>query len=88
MSARYEVFEAWLEKVRKELEAGQSVRLPIKDLETMGKITVCAIISKDAETLEHPVPLRVVTDLGEKKTELFISIIEEFDELDSVAVET
>jgi hypothetical protein len=85
-SEGYEIFEAWLNKFKSQIEKGEEVTIPVKDNETFEKITVRGKIGKEA--LPGAVPLKIVSDLGEKRGSLYIKILEEMDELSSAAVES
>ncbi len=86
MSEGYEIFEGWLAKFKSQIEKGEEVTIPIKDVETFEKITVRGQIGKEA--LPGSVPLKIVSDLGEKRGSMFIKILEEMDQLSSTAVES
>ena len=88
MPVEYEIFQGWIQKFQVEIASGQEIRVPLQDLDTMGKISVRGIISEDPATLQGPCPLRVVNDLGEKRGALFVSVIEELDDMDSAAIES
>ncbi len=85
-SEGYEIFEGWLNKFKSQIEKGEVVMIPVKDIDTFEKITVRGQIGKEA--LPGSVPLKIVSDLGEKRGSLFIKILEEMDQLSSTAVES
>lgn len=87
-SERYEIFEAWLNKLKNQIDKGEEVTVPVKNVDTFEKLTVRGKIGPSKEALPGAVPLNVVSDLGEKRGNVFIKVIEEMDELSSVAVES
>jgi len=87
-SEGYEIFEAWLNKLKNQIDKGEEVTVPVKNVDTFEKITVRGKIGPSKEALPGSVPLKVVSELGEKRGNVFIKVIEEMDELSSVAVES
>lgn len=87
-SEGYEIFEAWLNKLKNQIDKGEEVTVPVKNVDTFEKITVRGKIGPSKEALPGAVPLKVVSELGEKRGNVFIKVIEEMDELSSVAVES
>jgi len=85
-SEGYEIFEAWLIKLKDQIDKGEEVTIPVKDLDTFEKVTVRGKIGKEASP--GAVPLRIVNDLGEKRGNVFIKIIEQMEEMSSAAVES
>lgn len=85
----YEVFEGWIEKLKADIEKGADVKVAIKDLQLLIKMNVLAKIAKSKDDLPDGENLRVVNDMGEKKNEMVIKILEELGEDEFVgAVET
>ncbi len=87
-SEGYEIFEAWLNKLKSQIDKGEEVTVPVKNVDTFEKITVRGKIGPSQEALPGAVPLKVVSDLGEKRGNMFIKVIQEMDELSSLSVET
>ena len=69
-------------------QRGQKVAVPLKNLDTFGKLGARVKIAKTDEGLKNAVPLRVVTDMGEKRGALFIQLIEEIDISEVGSIET
>jgi hypothetical protein len=74
----YEIFEVWVEKNKDLIGTGKEIEVPVKDLNTLGKRNVLAII--DQNQTPDGTPLRVVNDMGEKRGSMFIKIIKELEE--------
>lgn len=88
MSEGYEIFEAWVQKYQAKISSGEEVKVPLKALDTFAKLAVRAKIGKSKEGLKGAVPLRVVSDLGEKRQNIFIQVLEEVDMSEVGSVET
>lgn len=88
MSEGYEIFEAWVQKYQAQINSGDEVKVPLKSLDTFGKMAARAKIGKTDEGLKDAVPLRVVSDLGERRQEMFIQVLEEVDVSEVGSVET
>jgi hypothetical protein len=89
MSGGYEIFEGWVHKFQREIDSFKEVKVPVKDLDTLAKLSVRAKIGRTRDGLSSAaVPLRVVTDMGEKRVEMFIEILQELDDFESGAVES
>jgi hypothetical protein len=80
MSTEYEIFEKWMDKVQPEVLSGAEVNVPIKSLDTYEKLVVRARIAESQDALPESVPLRVVSDLGEKRGSAYIEILEDLGE--------
>ncbi len=87
-SEGYEIFEAWLNKLKSQIDKGEEVIVPVKNVDTFEKITVRGKIGPSKEALPGAVPLKVVSDLGEKRGTMFIKVTQEMEELSSLSVET
>jgi len=88
MTEEYEIFEKWIDKVKPDLDRGAEVSVPIKSLDTYAQLTVRAKIAESQDALPDGVPLRVVSDLGEKRRSVYIKIEEELgDEEPSVSAD-
>ncbi len=83
MSEGYEIFERWVDKLKYQIENGEEVKVPIKNLETFSKVVVRGKISRSKEKLPDASPLRVVNDMGEKRGEMLIKVLEELGEEES-----
>jgi len=79
VDGNYEIFEGWIQKVNSQIKSGEESQVVIKCLNTFAKLPVRAKISDSKDDLSNPAPLRVVNDLGEKKDQMFIEILEEMD---------
>ena len=88
MSEEYEIFEAWVQKYEDQINAGEEVLVPLKNLDTFFKLAARAKIAKTDEGLKDAIPLRVVTDMGEKREGMFIQVIEEIDISEVGSIET
>lgn len=88
MSEEYEIFEAWVQKYENQINAGEEVLVPLKNLDTFFKLAARAKIAKTNEGLKDAIPLRVVTDMGEKREGMFIQVIEEIDISEVGSIET
>jgi hypothetical protein len=78
MSEVYEIFEVWTRSHASEIESGDEVTVPLKDLESFSKINVVAQLG--AKEFPGSSTLRVVNDMGEKTGQLFIKVIKEVEE--------
>ncbi len=83
MSEGYEIFERWVDKLKSQIENGEEVKVPIKSLETFSKVVVRGKISHSKDKLPGALPLRVVNDMGEKRGEMLIKVLEELGEEES-----
>jgi hypothetical protein len=88
MAEAYQIFEAWVKKVKNQIDKGEEVTVTVIDADTFEKITVRGKIGESKEKLPGAIPLKVISDLGEKRGNMFIKVIEEMDELSSKAAET
>jgi len=89
MSEGYEIFEGWVDKLKADIDSGAEIKIVVKSLDTFTKMNVLAKIGKSEEDLPEGEHLRVVNDMGERKDEMFIKIIEELGDDEPVgAVET
>ena len=80
MSENYEIFEKWVEKYRPQMDTGEEVKVPVKNLDTFGKMVVRAKLGSSQKALPNSKVVRVVNDMGEKRGELYMKILEELDE--------
>jgi hypothetical protein len=85
---KYEIFQAVVNNVRDGIEKGQDVSVPLKELSTMSKIYVRAIIAEKTEDLKGGETLRVVNDMGEKVGAMFVSIKAELSDEEVSALPT
>ncbi len=83
MSEGYEIFERWVDKVKPEIDSGKEIKVPVKSLETFSKMVVKAKIGRSKDKLPDGEHLRVVNDMGEKRSEMFIKVLEELGEEES-----
>lgn len=88
MAEAYQIFEAWVNKFKNQIDKGEEVIVTVIDADTFEKITVRGKIGESKESLPGAVPLKVISDLGEKRGNLYIKVIEEMDELSSKAAES
>ena len=88
MSEGYEIFEAWVKKYQTQINSGEEVSVPLKNLDTFGKLGARVKIARTDKGLKGAVPLRVVTDMGEKREAMFIQLIEEIDISEVGSIET
>jgi hypothetical protein len=80
MPENYEIFEKWVQMLKPKMDSGEKVKVPVKSLETLGKIVVIAKLGSSQDSLPGGIPVRIVNDMGEKRGELFMEIIEELSE--------
>ena len=80
MSEGYEIFEKWVDKVKTDIDSGKETKVPVKSLESFNKMVVKAKIGRSKEKLPDGEHLRVVNDMGEKRSEMFIKVLEELGE--------
>ena len=80
MSESYEIFEKWVDKFRPQMDTDEEVTIPVKNLDTFGKMIVRAKLGSSKQTLSNSKAVRVVNDMGEKRGELYMKIIKELDE--------
>ena len=80
MSENYEIFEKWVKKLKPQVDSGEQVKVPVKSLETLGKMVVMAKLGSSQDSLPGGIPVRIVNDMGEKRGELFMEILEELSE--------
>lgn len=85
---KYEIFDAVLQRVKDSIERGEEIAVSVKDLSTMSKVYVKAIVAEKSEDLKGGEPLRVVNDMGERVASMYISIRRELSDEEVKALPT